>query len=140
LRTVAATPDLIPFLLAGMTAERRAKFDADGIAQDIAASDITYCGLGDEGVVTMGGVMPTHMPGVGYTWQIITDVRRHKRAYLLQGREVLARFHALYPVLVVCIGPDEIAARRHAKRFGWHDMGEMDHFGTVARVYRRTAP
>lgn len=140
MKTVAATAELVPFLLERMPLERRARFDAAAIANDIAASNVTFCGLDDDGVVSMGGVMPTHIPGVGCAWQIITDVRAHKRAYLLQGREVLARFHALYPCLVVCIGADETAARRHAERFGWQDVGAMEHRGIAARVYRRIAP
>lgn len=147
MHTVAATPDLIPALLARMGPTRTAALQtlADGqaeaaIADDITSSDITYCGVAGGAVVTMGGVMPTGQPGVGFVWQIIADVAPHKRAYLLQGRTMIDRFHTLYPQLVVCIEVENAAAQRHARRLGWTDLAPITHRGVLARIYQRTTP
>jgi hypothetical protein len=139
--TVPATPDLVTSLLAQLPPPRRGKFSAAGITDDIAKSDITYCGIdAAAAVVTMGGVMPTGQPGIGYVWQIITDVAAHKRDYLRQGRTMIGRFHTLYPQLLVCIEAENTAARRHARRLGWTDLAPISHHGVLARIYQRTTP
>lgn len=109
-------------LLAQMTPERRAGFSVQGFADHLRASRYTWAGIDlDETVVAIGGVMDSGAAGIGYAWQVIDPaaVARTKRAYLRQGRAVLALAHRLYPHLSVCIEPHNAPARRHAQRLGW---------------------
>lgn len=126
LRTVSATPELVPFLLARMgplrvdALQRLCDGRAEiGIAHNINASTLTWCGLDDQGVVTMGGILPMPMPGSGYVWQYIAGVTLHKRAYIEQGRTMLARGLDQYERLVSVIEPDYPAALRHIRRLGF---------------------
>ena len=160
-----ARPEHAALLLASLPPERRRRIQLrsngsalEALVADIAASDLSYCGIvrgarlpddvrgarlpDDDGdhVVTLGGVMPTGQPECGYVWQVISDVRAHKRAYLLQGREMQARFHRLYRWLVIAVEPENAAALRHLRRLGWREIGAIEHRGVAARVYQRSGP
>lgn len=146
MRTVAATPDLIPFLLDRMGPTRAAAVQvlADGraetaIAANIAASTVTWCGLDDDGVVTMGGILPTPA-GAGYIWQYVADVARHKRAYVLQSRAVVALGLTQYDRLLSIIEPDYQAALRHIRRLGFTVSPPLDFNGRPGCLCERTRP
>ena len=83
---------MVPFLLARVGPERAALINAEcggdalsAISAGIRNSALTWCGVDDEGVVTLGGVMPMAETGAGYVWQYVADVARNKRGYLEQG-------------------------------------------------------
>jgi len=142
-RTVPATPDLIPFLLARMGPARAAALQAlagghaeAAIAGNIAASTVTWCGLDADGVVTMGGILP--WPGAGYIWQYVTDVAAHKRDYVLQSRAVVAQGLTQYPRLVSIIEPSYPAALRHIRRLGFTVFPPVDFNGHPGCVCERT--
>ena len=135
MKTIPAIPGLVPFLLTRMGIERTAALraqtadNAEGaIVQNIAISTYTWCGLDDDGVVNMGGVIP--MPGAsGYVWQFITDgIRTNKRGYLEQGRENMKIMLMQYPRLTTIIEADYTAALRHVQRNGWQ-VGDPQEFG-----------
>jgi hypothetical protein len=146
--TIRPDPASVASLLRQLTPERRAELQArtDGdlranLEADILSSTLAYAGVDEatEATVTLGGVVPTDRPDIGYVWQLITPrVADHKRDYILQGRTMIQRFHCIYPHLVVAIGPQEMLARRHARRLGWHQVGIVPHRGTEAEIWRRS--
>jgi hypothetical protein len=145
-RTVPATPDLIPFLLARMGQARAAAIreycggdPVAAITGNIDASFPTWCGLDDAGVVTMGGVMPiAAVPGSGYVWQYVADVAGHKRAYVLQSRAMLALALVQYDRLISIIEPSYPAALRHIRRLGFTVFPPVDFNGHPGCLCERT--
>ena len=147
--TVAATPEMVPLLLRCIEPERVERMQAmsDGrlvqkLQADILRSSITYCGLEPDGtVVNMGGVWPMQgVPGHGWVWQVITPaIRRHKRAYALQTRALMAQALGQYGRLVVCIESDYRAALRHLRRLGWTTDRTMQAEGYRMQYCERTA-
>lgn len=144
MRTVPATADLVPFLLARMGDVRVAALQrsCEGravalIANIIAMSTVTWCGLDDDGVVTMGGVHPTQEPGTGYVWQYVAGVENNRRAYVLQGRAMLAKALGHYERLVSIIEPDYPAALRHIRRLGFTVSEPQDFSGKLGCVCER---
>lgn len=143
--TVAATPDLVPFLLLRMTPEERAKLErvthGQGEAQlrqNVERSNaVSWAGIDAGGVVNLGGVFPiANLSGfdairegptanggavsVGYVWQVITPaVALHKRAYIRQGRAMQAAALAHFERLTTIISADYGAALRHIGRLGF---------------------
>jgi hypothetical protein len=139
MRTVTATPGLVPFLLARMGPARVARIpDALGaITRNIERSTLAWCGLDDDGVVTMIGVLPTEQAGTGYVWQLVTDVVRHKRAYLSQNRALIPLMQARYPRLISVIEADYGAALRHARHLGFTVSAPRDYAGIAACLCER---
>jgi hypothetical protein len=148
-RTVPATPDLIPFLLARMGPARAAaqqkiyggRAEAE-IAATIAASTMTWCGLDDIGVVTMGGVMPVaDLPDTGFVWQYLTELGPHnRRPYVAQGRTMLALALQQYGRLTSLIEPDYPAALRHIRRLGFNVSPPLTINGAITCLCERTRP
>ena len=125
MRTVHATPELVPFLLARMGEDRVARMRQIGltpetdIPKEIAASTMTWCGIeADGGVVNMGGIVPIG-DGVGYLWQYITNgVQRNKRAYIEQGHAIREKAFKQFNRVETLIEVEYRAALRHAARCG----------------------
>jgi hypothetical protein len=140
MRTVVATPELVPFLLARMGEARVVRIpDAEaGIVRNIAQSTLAWCGLDDDGVVTMCGVLPTDDPATGYVWQFITDVASHKRAYLEQNRALIALMQEKYGRLISIIEAEYPAALRHVRHLGFTVSAPRDYAGTPACLCERT--
>ena len=145
MRVVPATPSLVPFLLERMGPERvaaLAEMCGDPwahIVGHIGNSTWTFAGIDHHGVVNMGGVMPTDVIGTGYVWQLITDgVRENKRAYIVQGRWVLAEMLRRYPRLVTMIETEYHAAHRHIRRLGGVVGQEHEIGGVAMRHCERT--
>lgn len=129
-------------LLAQMPAERRAALSVQGFIDHLASSRLTWAGVDADGVVDIGGVMDSGVAGIGYAWQVIdpAGVRRNKRAYLRQSRQLLDLAHRLYPHLSVVIEPDNTVAQRHARRMGWRFVGAtVLPSGMRAVVFERAA-
>lgn len=145
MRTVAATPDLVPFLLARMgparvaTVQRSCGGQAEpAIVANIASSTLTWCGLDDDGVVTMGGIQPIPQSDSGYLWQYVTDVARHKRAYVQQQRAILLAGLDQYQQLVTIIEADYRAALRHMRRLGFAISMPVDFNGHLGCLCERS--
>lgn len=127
MRTVDAVPEFVPALLERMDPAELALLSklttgrgADCLIGNIRNSTLTWCGLDDDGVVTMGGVMPVAAGQTGYFWQVVTPALvHHKRDYILQGRMMVARALAQFERLTTNIRADYTAALRHTKRFGF---------------------
>jgi hypothetical protein len=127
MKTVEATPDLVPGLLDRMgpemveAAQRYVPRNlADQITDNIARSTLSWCGLDGEGVVNMGGVIPC-ADGTGYVWQCAVPdaMKANKRAYLLQGRDMMRRGLAQFARLQTIVRAEYTAALRHCERHGW---------------------
>jgi len=100
----------------------------------LRGSVLTWCGLDDAGPVTIGGVIP-QANGSGYVWQVAAPVlASHKRAYLLQGRALLAEARGRFRMLATHIRVGFHAALRHARRMGFVAVREFDLVG--ARMCR----
>lgn len=146
MRTVDATPDLIPFLLERMGPVRAAALQRisggraeAGIVANIAASRYTWCGLDDAGVVNMGGILAIPgQPHDGYLWQFVTAVADHKRAYVLQQRAILVAGLARHRRLVTIIEPEYSAALRHMRRLGFVVAPPRDFNGHLGCLCERT--
>lgn len=111
------------------------------IADNIARSLMTWCGLDDAGVVSLGGVYPIEPAGTGYVWQFITpSVGLHKRAYIEQGRAMVRRAMTLFNCIVAPIEADYRAALRHARRLGLHVFHEQTVMGVPARFCMKVRP
>lgn len=140
--TVDATAAHVPPIMARMEPKRRAQLlampgGADLLCVSIGLSSMTWCGVDDDGPVTLGGVVTT-TDGSGYLWQIITPaIALHKRAYLLQGRAVMDQALRAYARLVTIIEADYAAALRHVRRLGWHVEAPMDMNGMMTCRCRR---
>lgn len=127
MKIVAATAELVPFLLARIAPQRLATMavsmgDAPSkvIADSIARSTFTWCAMDDSGPAWLGGVEPIpDRPGCGYVWQTVTDaLDLHKADYLLASRVVLDEMHAAFPSLYAWIEASNDAALRHINRMG----------------------
>lgn len=136
--TVEARPDHVSSLLARMGDDQRARFlkmhgphVEHQIGLNIARSLMTWCGVDDVGVVTLGGVYSIEPVGTGFVWQFITPaVRLHKRAYIEQGRRSVRSALKLFTRIVSPIEAEYHAAVRHARRLGM----TVDHVKTIAGV------
>lgn len=141
MKTIPATVELVPMLIARMTDADLAELDVLTQGRSIAhlnglvrRSKLTWCGVDDGGVVNMGGVLP-----LGYVWQIVTTALvRHKRAYLEQSQTMMDLGLAMFPSMRTFIKADYAAALRHVRRHGWTVGAPMDRAGTLACLCERT--
>ena len=126
--TVAATHAHIAPLLARMDpadvlmVNARSRFGAVAeLAQSIAASVMTWCGIDAAGPVIMGGIIPTGTAGAtGMVWQAATPaLRLHGRTYIQQGRDIIRQAAGRFERLAIRIRASFHAALRHVRRLGF---------------------
>ena len=123
--TVAATHAHIGPLLARMDpadvlmVNARSQFGAVAeLAQKIAASVMTWCGIDGTGPVIMGGIIPAGATGM--VWQGATPaLRLHGRAYIQQGRDIIRQATGRFERLAIRIRASFHAALRHIRRLGF---------------------
>ena len=127
MKIVAATAEMVPFLLVRVDAKRLSSMAVSMggdprtiIADSIARSTFTWCAMADDGPVWLGGVEPIpERPGCGYVWQTVTPaLAQHRDDYLLASQAVMAEMHAVYPALYAWIEADNDAALKHILRMG----------------------
>ncbi len=141
MKTVPALPQHVDGLLYRMPREQRDRLlklhgarVANVIRDNIRKSDPTWCGLDDDGVVNLGGVLPD-----GYAWQFITPaVRAHKRDYVTQSRAMMAEALRRHARVVTVIEAEYPAALRHARRSGFQVGPVQDVNGIPACICERT--
>ena len=88
------------------------------LAQNIAASVMTWCGIDAAGPVIMGGIIPAGATGM--VWQGATPaLRLHGRAYIQQGRDIIQQAAGQFERLAIRIRASFHAALRHVRRLGF---------------------
>ena len=130
--TVDATPAHILPLLARMDPAdvlmvnaRSEHGAAVELAQNLAASVMTWCGMDRAGPVIMGGIIPTGT--TGFVWQAATPaLRLHKRAYIRQGLGIIAAARGAFDRLSIRIRAGFHAALRHVRRLGFVLVSALD--------------
>lgn len=123
--TVYATPaHILPFLARMNPADvlmvnARSMYGATvEMAQNLAASVMTWCGTDAAGPVIMGGIIPTG--ATGFVWQAATPaLRLHKRAYIRQGLDIIDAARERFERLSIRIRVSFHAALRHVRRLGF---------------------
>ena len=141
--TVAATHAHIGPLLARMDpadvlmVNARSRFGAVAeLAQSIAASVVTWCGIDGTGPVIMGGIIPAGTTGV--VWQGATPaLRLHGRAYIQQGRDIIRQAAGQFERLSIRIRASFHAALRHVRRLGFVLVTMLDVDGVAMHHLER---
>ena len=89
------------------------------MAQNLAASVMTWCGTDASGPVIMGGIIPAG-DATGFVWQAATPaLRLHKRAYIRQGLDIINAARERFERLSIRIRVSFHAALRHVRRLGF---------------------
>lgn len=106
------------------------------IASSIGASVHTWCGVDDDGPVTLGGVIP--VGSTGYIWHVAAPaLRLHMRAYIQQGRDVIGAMTGRFARLVIDVRASYPAARRHVRRLGFAPVASLIVRGIAMQQYER---